>query len=377
MRNLFFYGTLRHAPLLEVVLGCAVEELDLKKAVLADHLVSSVAEGPFPTICVEAGAQAEGVLLKGVSEAGTARLDFYEGSFAYDLKEVTLRSGETAEVYMPRPNRWTADGIWSLEQWIADWGEMSVIAAQEVMGYFGQQSRDDVAQMFPVIRARAASTLRGPTSLHGKGLFKGQVEIVDRQRTYSDFYAVDDYKLRHEKFDGSMSDILDRAVLVAADAALVLPYDPVRDRVLLVEQIRLGPIGRNDQARWQLEPIAGRIDPGETPAEAARREALEEASIELSALEKIAEVYPSPGTSTEFYYLFLGLADLPDNATGSGGLEAEHEDIRSHLLPFDGLMDKVARFDVANAPLALSAYYLSHHRDRLRSDRAGATPKDE
>lgn len=364
-------------PLLEVVMGRSAEDLNFTSAVLADHAVSSVLEGPFPTIDFQNGASAEGLLLREVSNTELDRLDFYEGSFAYDLMEVTLVGGETAEVYMHQPNRWTPDGPWSLDEWIAKWGEMSVIAAQEVMGYLGQRSRDEVAQMFPVIRARAASRARGPHSLHGNGLFRGQVDVVDHKRAYSDFYALDDYKLRHEKFDGTMSEVLDRAVLVGADAALVLPYDPVRDRVLLVEQIRLGPIGRNDRARWQLEPIAGRIDPGETPEEAALREAVEEADIELSALEKIAEVYPSPGTSTEFYYFFLGIADLPDNITGPGGLETEHEDIRSHLLSFDDLMEKAARFDVANAPLALSAYYLAYHRDRLRSERAGATPKGE
>ncbi len=366
MKNLFFYGTLRHIPLLEIVMGRDADALDVSDARLQGFQVSAVAEGPFPMIARVEGQVAKGLLVRGLSDADIARLDFYEGSFAYDLEAVTLTDGQSAEVYVPQPDQWTPNGEWRLHDWLQSSGEMSLIAAKEVMGYFGKRSREEVAAMFPVIRMRAASIVRATRSLHGKDVFRGKVEIKSRTRSYSDFYALDDIVLRHERFDGSMSDPLDRAVLIGADVAIVLPYDPVRDRVLLVEQIRLGPIGRGDRVLWQMEAIAGRIDPGETPEGAARRETMEEAGLALGALEKIAETYPTPGTSTEFYFMYLGLCDLPEDASGSGGLESENEDIRSHVMSFDALMQRVMAFDVANTPLALSAYYLSHHRERLR-----------
>ena len=80
--------------------------------------------------------------------------------------------------------------------------------------------------------------------------------------------------LRAPLFGGGQSAPLLREVFVATDAALVLPYDPLRDRVLLVEQFRMGPYGRGDPRPFLLEPVAGRIDAGETPEEAARREGL-------------------------------------------------------------------------------------------------------
>ncbi|MCX7559652.1 NUDIX domain-containing protein [Sulfitobacter sp. F26204] len=366
MKSLFFYGTLRHLPLLEIVLGRDASMIDATPAVLGGFKVNAVAEGPFPMIAELSGAKASGLLVKGLSAQDVTRLDYYEGSFAYDLQRVTLSDGQEAEVYVPQAGRWTPDGPWSLEDWAAKSGQMSVIAAAEVMSYLGHQDRDAVAAMFPVIRARADAQVRAAHSLHSAECFHGHVEIENRTRAYSKFYAMDDLVLRHERFDGTMSESLERAVLIDADAALVMPYDPLRDRVLLVEQIRLGPIGRGDRAMWQLEPVAGRIDPGEHPEEAARREALEEAGLTLGGLEKIAEVYPSPGTSTGFYYLYLGLADLPDRSTGIGGLPEENEDIRSHLMSYDDLMARVERFDVAGAPMVMAAYYLARHRDRLR-----------
>lgn len=377
MKNLFFYGTLRHLPLLEVVLGRPAGDIDTADAALEGYRVSAVAEGPFPMIEEQVGEVATGVLVRGLSAEDIARLDFYEGSFAYDLVPVTVADGQAAEVYVPQAGLWTPNGPWSLRDWAQRSGEMSVIAAQEVMGYRGTRTRDEVAEMFPVIRARADAQVRAARSLHSQDSFTGEIDVQRRTRSYSKFYALDDITLRHARFDGAMSETLERAVLIDADAAIVLPYDPVRDRVLLVEQVRIGPLARGDRAIWQLEPVAGRVDPGETPEQAARREAREEAGLTLGPLEKVAEAYPSPATSTGFYYVYLGLADLPDAQAGTGGLDAEHEDIRSHLMSFDELMARVARFDLANAPVVMAAYYLAHHRDRLRSAGPTDTPEGE
>jgi nudix-type nucleoside diphosphatase (YffH/AdpP family) len=165
-----------------------------------------------------------------------------------------------------------------------------------------------------------------------------------------------------------MSPVIRRDVFVSGDAVTVLPYDPLRDRVLLVEQFRAGPLGRGDPLPWQLEAIAGRIDPGETPEDCARREAVEEAGLVLGALEKVAEYYPSPGAMTEFIYSYVALCDLPDGVAGVFGDADEAEDIRGQLVPFDGLMAAVAGGEIANAPLILTAFWLQRERDRLRNE---------
>jgi len=375
MRNLFFYGTLRDRSLLEIVMGASGDALDVTPAVLPDFVVSSVAEGPFPMIERAAGAGAKGVLVRGLTQSQIARLDFYEGGFGYDLCRVTLEDGQDAEVYLPHEGLWTGKGPWALTDWQAEWGALSRHAAVEVMGYMGQRSRDEVACMFPRIRARAAAQVNAQASRHGAGTLQGHVQMDHHQRVYSNFYALDEMRMRFEQFDGGLSEQVERAVFVGSDAAIVLPYDPVRDRVLLIEQVRMGPLARGDKSRWQLEPIAGAVDPGETPQTAARREALEEAGLTLGSIIPVSEVYASPGNSTEFYYIYLGLADLPDDVTGIGGLDSETEDIRSHLMSFDGLMELVDGMGAANAPLVLVAYWLARHRDGLRLAKAADTPE--
>ncbi len=363
---LFLYGTLRHLPLLEMVLGRQVAPQELRAARLPGAAVTWVDGQPYPMIRLGGGPGAEGIVMAGASEADRARLDFYEGGFGYALVPVTLEDGGAARVYLPGPEVGPPGAAFDLGAWAARWGALSVEAAREVMGYFGQVAPEEVARRFRGIRLRAAARLRAQTVRHGAGSLQGRVEVDQKTTPYSDFFKMDDYQLRAETFAGEMSPPMQRAVFVGMDAALVLPYDPVRDRVLVVEQFRMGPFGRGDPQPWQWEPIAGHVDPGETPEEAAHREAMEEAGLTLTRLETVAEGYPAPGAVSEFYYLYIGLADLPDDVTGVGGMAEEGENIRSHLLGFDALMEMLEDRRSANIPLALAGYWLARHRARLR-----------
>ncbi|WP_299147784.1 NUDIX domain-containing protein [uncultured Tateyamaria sp.] len=368
MKSIFFYGTLRHVPLLECVMGRVAGDLDIKPDVLPGHRIMAAVDGPYPLLSVDPDSDATGVLVRGLTADDIARLDYYEAGFAYDLQRLTLQSGAAADVYVPL-HHMASDGPWDIVGWQQDWAEMSVAAAEEVMGSFGHVSAQEIARRFPRIRARAWSRVLAQSGHHSPDTLRGKVEIVERTRAYSDFFALDEIRMRHETFDGVMSPVLTRAVFVAFDAALVLPYDPVRDRVLLVEQVRLGPIGRHDPACWQLEPIAGMVDPGEQPPQAARREAAEEAGLVLDHMETVGAGYASPGSATDFFHTFVGICDLPDDVAGIGGAEAEGENIRSHLVSFDTLMGMAETGQIGNVPLTMLIYWLAHHRNRLRARR--------
>ena len=373
MKSLFFYGTLRHVPLLSIVLGRAPEDLLVAEATLDGHQVLAVVDHPFPTLVSGVGT-AKGVLVRGLSDDDIARLNYYEAGFEYALRDIQVDvdgQSAAAQVYFPAPDLWRAGDAWSLEHWVELWGEMSCFAAQEVMEYFGHLDAQQVVRMFPMIRARAQAKVNG---LHHNrahspsGLDASAVQVLGKQRPYVDFFAIDEYDLTFQRYDGGHSEMVRRAVFLATDAVIVLPYDPVRDRVLLVEQFRPGPFARNDQKPWQLEPIAGRVDAGESPEHTARREAMEEAGLELRDLHDVAHCYASPGCSTEYYDIYVGLADLPDGTAGVAGLASEAEDIQSYLFSFDDLMTMIDDMSAVNAPLVLAGLWLARHRDRLRAN---------
>ena len=239
--------------------------------------------------------------------------------------------------------------------------------ADAVMAGFGQLSPAVVRRRLGSLRVEAASRIRAAgAARRGLRLGGGGVTVAATRQAHAGFFALDLLDLTHDRFDGGTSPVVRREVLVLGDAVTVLPYDPLRDRVLLIEQFRMGPFGRGDPLPWQLEAIAGRIDPGETPEDCARREAVEEAGLVLGRLERVAEYYPSPGAVTEYIYSFVALCDLPDGSAGVFGQADEAEDIRGHLVAFDSFMAAVAGGEVANAPLILTAFWLQRERGRLR-----------
>jgi nudix-type nucleoside diphosphatase (YffH/AdpP family) len=243
-------------------------------------------------------------------------------------------------------------------------------AIAEILSLKGRVAPEDFAHRLPMILSRAAAqvaaarsapiTLRSPTNAD-------QVIQAANEITHAGFFLSRKYTLRHPRFDGTQSDSLEREVFVATDASLVLPYDPVRDRVLLVEQFRMGPFGRGDPYPWMLEPVAGRIDGGESPEATAHRECFEEAGLTLRGLEKISQHYCTPGYSTEVFHLFLGICDLPDLEQGRGGLAVEHEDIRTHVIDFTRAMALVQSGEANNGPLILCLLWLERERARLRA----------
>lgn len=158
------------------------------------------------------------------------------------------------------------------------------------------------------------------------------MRIAQRDEPYSDYFSVEALRLRQRRHRGDWSPEMLRAVFVSGDATVVLPWDPLRDRVMLIDQFRAGPAARGDLQPWFYETIAGRVDAGETPQEAALREGIEETGLTIHHLIPGPENYPSPGAVAEYLYMYVGIADLPDDAAGYGGLDTEDEDIRSHLI---------------------------------------------
>jgi ADP-ribose pyrophosphatase len=105
-----------------------------------------------------------------------------------------------------------------------------------------------------------------------------------------------------------MSPPIVREVIEKGDVAAVLLYDPQRDEVVMIEQFRIG--ARDDpRGPWLLEIVAGLIEPGETPAQVARREAMEEAGCTVLDLLPISTFYTSPAKTSQRTHLYLGRVD--------------------------------------------------------------------
>jgi nudix-type nucleoside diphosphatase (YffH/AdpP family) len=370
MTQIFLFGTLCHEPLRRLVAGT---ELTARAAVLPGARIARVRDAAWPVLVDAPGARAEGVLIA-AEGAALARLDFYEACFGYKRRPVTVEvdgAEQAADVWRPSGQGAPSDGAWSLADWARDWATLTALAAEEVLRQReGGATPEEVGHRYWMICARAQATLsagawRRP-ALVGENPGRDAVETVAHRHPYSKFFTLEEFSVRHRLFDGSMSDLQERAVFRVADAVTVLPYDPVRDRILLIEQIRLGVFAHGDAHPWLLEPVAGMIDAGETPEDAAHRETREEAGLALGDLHFVGRYYPSPGGISQVLVSYVAIADLPDDITGVGGHDAEGEDILSHLVDWDTACAMLAGGDMANAPLIVSFQWLMMNRGRLR-----------
>ncbi len=356
-------------------MGCSAP--DIVPAVLPDHAVNWVAGEAFPMIQKSPGSEAQGVVLRNPTPEQIARLDFYEGGFAYDLETVQVQTEagtQPAQVFFPQPGLWSPGDPWSLQDWIDEWSGVSMDAARSIMAQYGKISRAEAQNLLPYLRSRAwAQKLAedtAPCTVRYNPAPEDVTLLPETRDGYDGFFRLRPLTLQHRQFAGGQGPVIKREAFVAYDAALVLPYDPVLDSVLLIEQLRYGPICRNDSAPWVLEPVAGLVDAGEDPEQTARREAEEEAGLTMGALLKINKVYPSPGYSSEFFHCYLGLCDLSGREAQLGGLDSEAEDIRSHVVSFDEAMALVETGEINAAPLAMMLYWLAARREDLRANQS-------
>lgn len=192
-----------------------------------------------------------------------------------------------------------------------------------------------------------------------------QFEILENTIGYQGFFKLIRYQLRHTLFSGGWSNILTREVLSRGHAVAVLPYDPLRDKVVLVEQFRAGAMTAQQPA-WLVEIVAGIIEEGETPETVAHREMQEEAGCQIQELIPIYHFFVSPGGASETTRLFCARI----NSEGIGGIHGvveENEDILVHLVSFDQVMNLLATGTINSAPAIIALQWLALNRAHLQN----------
>lgn len=189
-------------------------------------------------------------------------------------------------------------------------------------------------------------------------------ELLDKRTAYQGFLGMQIYRLRFELFAGGWSQVIERECLERGRVVAVLPYDPVRDSVVLIEQFRVGAI-HTPVGPWLLEVVAGQIEAAETPIEVVHREADEEAGCRITKLEPICEYLVSPGSSSEWVYLYVGRVDSR-GVGGLHGLDHEHEDIRVEVVNRTQALTALDEGRIVTSPAIIALQWLALHAAELR-----------
>ncbi|ENJ7287338.1 ADP-ribose diphosphatase [Enterobacter hormaechei] len=195
---------------------------------------------------------------------------------------------------------------------------------------------------------------------------KNDVEIIARETLYSGFFSMELYRFRHRLFNGEMSGEIKREIFERGHAAVLLPYDPVRDEVVLVEQVRIAAYDTSETP-WLLEMVAGMIEEGESVEDVARREALEEAGLVVGRTKPVLSYLASPGGTTERSSIMVGEVDAT-TADGIHGLADENEDIRVHVVSRELAYQWVEEGKIDNAASVIALQWLQLHYQTLRHE---------
>ncbi|EMH4163915.1 ADP-ribose diphosphatase [Pluralibacter gergoviae] len=195
---------------------------------------------------------------------------------------------------------------------------------------------------------------------------KNDVEIIARETLYRGFFSLDLYRFRHRLFNGEMSGEVRREIFERGHAAVLLPYDPVRDEVVLVEQIRIAA-WETSETPWLLEMVAGMIEEGESPEDVARREAQEEAGLNIGRVHNILSYLASPGGTSERLTVLAGEVDA-STAHGIHGLADENEDIRVHVVSREQAYQWVEEGRIDNAASIIALQWLQLNYQKLRHE---------
>lgn len=191
------------------------------------------------------------------------------------------------------------------------------------------------------------------------------VEILEKTICFEGFFRLERYRLRHRLFNGDWSRPLVRELFERGHAAAILPYDPIRDEVILIEQFRVGALAAPG-GPWLLEIVAGVIEGNETAEEVVKRESMEEADCVITDLIPLYDFLVSPGGTTERVALFCGRVDAA-HAGGIHGAADEGEDIKVHVVTLDAALALVKSGRINSASSIIALQWLALNRSHVQA----------
>ena len=188
-------------------------------------------------------------------------------------------------------------------------------------------------------------------------------KLDKEERVYDGHFKIDKVVVRHQLFEGGYSKPLVRERVLRQNSVAVLPYDPIRDEVVLIEQFRVGSLEKKDNP-WLYEIIAGLVEAGEPLQDVVHREAMEEADCKLEEIKHVISFYPSAGGLTEVSHVYIGKTDS-SNLGGVHGEEHEGEDIKVHVIPSKKALQMLIDGKICSASAMIALFYFKALKQEL------------
>lgn len=182
--------------------------------------------------------------------------------------------------------------------------------------------------------------------------------LADGYRPYRRYHAT----LRDA--DGSVVEQT-RDILIAGKVIAVIALDLARQEVVLIRQFRL-PAHLATGKGEMIETVAGRVEAGEPPAEAALRECVEEIEVRPVRLVELFSYLTTPGVTEEEVIVFAAAVDAAKVPRRSAHQTGD-ERIETLCVPIDDALALLDGNSIRNGPALIALQWLALNRARLAS----------
>ncbi len=189
-----------------------------------------------------------------------------------------------------------------------------------------------------------------------------KVEILKDETLSQNWYHLRNITFNYTGSNG-ITKTLKREVYDRGNGATILLYDPKRDSVILVRQFRI-PTYLNGHSGWLLETPAGLLD-GDHPAEAIKREVMEETGYLVTDVRPVFQAFMSPGAVTETVHFFAAIIDVTVRAEDGGGAAHEDEDIEVLEVPLADAMAMIDSGEICDGKTIMLLQWAMLNRGRL------------
>ena len=141
------------------------------------------------------------------------------------------------------------------------------------------------------------------------------------------------------------------------NGAAILLYNKEQGTVILTRQFRMPTFINGNETGMLIEACAGLLDK-DNPEDCIKRETEEETGYKITDVQKVFEVYMSPGSVTEILYLFIAAYTSDMKINSGGGIEHEQEDIEVLELPFHRAFNMIETGEIKDAKTIMLLQYI-------------------
>ena len=182
-----------------------------------------------------------------------------------------------------------------------------------------------------------------------------KIEITETKVLSDNWYTLRKVTYNYLKKDGEW-ETQSREAYDRGNGAAILLYNKNSKTVILTRQFRLPTYLNGNETGMMIEVCAGLLDE-DNPEECIRRETEEETGYKISTVEKLFEVYMSPGSVTEILYFFAAEYTKEMKVNDGGGLEEEQENIEVLEMSFEKALQMIVDGEIKDAKTIMLLQY--------------------